>query len=77
MEVDLQRMKTEIERELRRIERRRLELKKQMYHIESVEQLARMAGESVGRGQRPEAGQEAARVVEGMMFGESKSWFRR
>ena len=78
MEVDLQRMKKEIERELRDLEWRRSELKNQMRHIEAVEQLAGSPGNSRGDVDSA-AEQEHYRqaIPEGIAGEEGKSWFRR
>ena len=79
MEVDLQRMKTEIERELRRLEQRRAELKKQISHIESVERIAATvkgrSDERVVAAFEPDKDRE--KVAKGTPSEDSKSWFRR
>jgi len=71
MEVDLQRLKAELEKELQELEQRKAVLNDQMAHIESVELMVRVSSKA-------EEDQPEETDLEGSPEGGAgKPWFRK
>lgn len=75
MQIDLQQLKTSIEKELEELERRKSALQGQIAHIEAVERMASGApepGELDGRAADSDGSESG-----GSSQGTGRSWFRR